>query len=211
MPVDHLLASLGNLNRGSNTYGFLFGSAHHLFELIPRIRQDAGRADAQAMTTQQVATFITNYAIETRAWRSISSAALLDAGSDEELTGSIYEEAILVYLYLSFYASRSPKSELFEMINPCLDRFVQYLSRFPQGSSLDTTLMWPLLIAGSCMRLPGHRSITRNHLESSHVSMTARIRTLQLLDFVWADSANGFGLQALARAMEAHNFNICIG
>lgn len=148
---DSLLQSLATLNEGSIIHRFLFGYAHQLFELIPRI-SDSARDVLPEPHKYNVDALVAYYEKQIRDWDS--GCALLSTlttvgpprgqspgntdtteetfdlllPSDQMIAGKLYQQALLIFLLSSLYGS-----ERFDLIEPCLDAFACLISSYHQN------------------------------------------------------------------------------
>lgn len=219
VPADDLLSSLTNLNDGTSHYGFLFGAAHELFELIPQIAQSAEENESARVSETGCSTVERYYEDKIMSWRcSLSSDK--NGSEDSEifrecsLAGQIYQQALLIFLYTMFHGERCPDQSLFDKVDPCIARSLDYREQVGPMSTLQTKMMWPTLIVGSCMRDKADRDKLLTLQSELYLSMAPLTRSAELLVYVWEDhdcDSRCFGIYGLAHAMEKREFNICVG
>ncbi|KAK7409653.1 hypothetical protein QQX98_008168 [Neonectria punicea] len=97
---NRLAGSLTTLNKGSPIYGFMFGRAHFLFALIPRIHTLAQQRwhQEQYLTAGLEATYSTLLS-EITSWYGEED----DSNLGYQLAGRIYQQSLLIYLYTAFH------------------------------------------------------------------------------------------------------------
>lgn len=222
IPIDSILSSLSSLNRGSPIYGAMFGSAHALFEMIPSIATSAKAMQVETEVARQ--TRIEHYENELRSWKCCDSELHSNkAGLDDRFSqpddsyrigGEIYREVLFIFLYSSFNGSRKPSEELYAKIDPHLDNVLELLLSIPKRSSILTTMMWPGIVAGSCMRFPHQQQSLKQLYSLSAIKMFSVTRSVELLEFLWCDQVNDpriYGLHGLEVVMANRDLNVCVG
>jgi hypothetical protein len=204
------------INNGpGESAGKLSGRLHELFQLIPVVSKLARKRETEEF-------------LQLGAWDTRSSYLSLRAKllswksnvSDEVHTMCcrIYQQALIVYLTSSFERfdknledgvdSRSTYSPL---VKTSFDNFIQLLLSVPVESPISTTLCWPLVVFGSCAKLPEHCDVIRRRLTamSTVLALVHTLEASQLLEILWAkgDSSLAHPL-SLEKIMKEENMTI---
>ncbi|KAF8861789.1 hypothetical protein BDZ45DRAFT_739954 [Acephala macrosclerotiorum] len=125
--LNSLLSDLDSLNRGSAIYGFMFGGAHQLFEML-----------------------LSYYELKIQSWRfsahqehSIEPDPLEGNChiSHYQTAGQIYQSILLIFLFCAFHGPSAPSQSLLDKINPCLESFIHHMQSLPIDSPSVTTMM----------------------------------------------------------------------
>ncbi|CZR63217.1 uncharacterized protein PAC_13114 [Phialocephala subalpina] len=186
LPLDPLLLDLDKLNRGSRIYGFMFGGAHQLFEML--------------YDTEQLLSY---YETKIESWQfQAEQQDLLKADPSNEnhyvyhyqTAGQICQSALPIFLFCAFHGPSAPSKSLLDKINPCLESFIRHM----QSPPIDSP----------------SREVIRGFFEEIKLEMWSCRTPLELLEFVWEDGQKDekcFGLYGLELVMKRRRFNICIG
>jgi hypothetical protein len=123
------------------------------------------------------------------------------------IAARIYQKGLLIFLHSSFYISNAKDPILIAEVDSIADEMFLLLEEISTRAA--STILWPMIIMGSCLRLLEKRHKLREMLVASPFHMTAVPRTIQLLDWLWEDpSAHGpHGLEAV---MKKHKINLCM-
>ena len=174
--------SLEKLNFGTQIYGCLFGCSHQLYQSIPaicslaRLRQHEGSQASTASTSQYHSLL---EALLT--WEPDPDSA--DPGFED--AGRMYQRACLIFLHTSFHGALARTRELLKLIDPLLEAFISSFSRLSYESAAWTTVSWPVLIAGSCMRQQHQRDVLMDVVKKSTFQMLAVENILKPLSLRW--------------------------
>ncbi|KAF4952769.1 hypothetical protein FGADI_6522 [Fusarium gaditjirri] len=205
------LPSLGLLNKGSNFYGCLFGCSHLVYEMIPmicdlaKLRIKEGIVPSQT-SCQQYASILR----ELKAWRPTQS----HFSKDFEYAGQLYREACLVFLESSFRGPDTSSLDLYAAVEPCLVRFLEVFSKMSYESPSWTTVMWPILTAGSHMRCLKQRDQLSDIILNSTFDMRAVDNTLHPLKLLWGKMAfddGYYGSYGLEKVLKEYGITMCVG
>jgi hypothetical protein len=219
IPIDPHFFPLERLNYTSNIYGSMFGIAHRLYELIPTISLSAQHAASKPESSHSTST-LKRFEQKIVDWdfnRYLPLNAYTDqsdiTGAHRHIAALIYQKALLIFLYISFHGRQPPTGALLDRIEPCLTEFCRLITSLPTDSPLMTTMMWPVIIAGSCMRDAAQRNQIRQLLDFPN-SMSTVTRTLDLLNCIWEDQSHHsmiYGLCGIELTMKRGNINLCVG
>lgn len=222
IPQDQFLSRevLSSLNRGTDIYGVLFGSAHELLALINPIARSARHLLSYPNDENRTALLI-EYEHQILSWRKppsicqqITRSAPLDSIDVYELAGRIYQQVLLIFLYTMFHGPQAPTPSLDAQITVHVGLAFSFLGILPRDAFVQTTLMWPMLIAGSCLRDPAARARVLAGLESLPYTMLSVARMFEFLVLLWKEmdeDPRAFGPYGIELTMVKHKFNLCSG
>lgn len=211
IPTDDFLSSdaLQNLNKGNASYGVLFGAAHKLLALILPIRDAAHRlSHSPNPTTHQKEL----QAFETQI-RNSGTGVLRASPTASEVAAAIYQQALFVFLHTTFHGTAPPTPALYAKIDPCVDRLFDLMQNILPGSAVITTLMWPALIIGSCVRKSGQQAVLSAYMAALPLRMGSCQRMQEVLACLFEAQKGDervygpYGLEIVMRRMDV---NICV-
>ncbi|KAI9733577.1 MAG: hypothetical protein M1834_003179 [Cirrosporium novae-zelandiae] len=212
---DPLVFSLESINRDSNIYGTMFGCAHQLFELIPRISMLANqrlRENEEGISSFESIAQLRLLEDKIRSWDYSRDDSMRPEENYFALAGRIYQQAILAFLYTSFHGPKPPDADLLAKVEPCISDFLKFFLALPPNTSIWTTMMWPVITAGSCMRQPKQREYIFRALDKTPHLMFVCFRMKEILKWVWEDkSGESYGPYGIEMMMKRRNINICVG
>ncbi|KAH7169460.1 fungal-specific transcription factor domain-containing protein [Fusarium sp. MPI-SDFR-AT-0072] len=235
IPFDSFILSLSSLDE-FETFGIMFGGMHSLFELIPKIsvlfaqrlredgREDEGLgpgADScpslQSLEMYRILRgLIDNWSLPPHLYpaNDPGTCTTPGAGSDGRrkeryLSGEIYRHALSIYLAASMAgkggAGRLVLDEIQGHVEAVLD-----LAPLLEESCFDYTILWPIIICGSCLVEESLKRRVLSGLSSSRYHMGHTKTACQLLDALWADpDPRAYGPYGLHLVMEKHGFSFC--
>ncbi|KAE8446358.1 hypothetical protein EG329_012107 [Mollisiaceae sp. DMI_Dod_QoI] len=222
IPFDGFLSSLESIGE-NKSFGPMFGCAHGIFQLIPRVCQLGyqRRLDQQKSTPSTTTDLeyvlleedIENWEPEMERYGTAESPNHLLAA------GQIYQYALLTFLHASYYGSDVTNATLLKKADILIERLFQLIKerRWQQIDqpkrmpAIATTLLWPYIIMGSCMREPEHQIHIRTMLLRSPFEMTIVSRALQILEWLWVDSSEyAYGPYGLEIIMKKYGVNMCM-
>lgn len=222
IPLDDFLSSLESLGDGK-TSGSMLGCAHSLFQLIPQISQlGLRRREEQDMSVSSgnLAFQYSLLEVKLEHWEpSVDRYKNSEFPGQLLAAGRIYQYAILTFLHTTYYGSDVTNPILLQKVDSLILKLFQLMkerkwaqpNQPKQTPAIATTLLWPYVIMGPCMRDPEHQLHIRSMLQRSPFEMTIVQRVLQLLEWLWADSsAYAYGPYGLEIIMKKHNMNICM-
>lgn len=166
------------LQRNMSPSGVLFGCAHELFCLIPQVMALSKRIH----TEHQVLGYISTEAECVRASLLSSIQEWNTSSTDANCitAGRIYQLALIVLLQAD---SDSGTLQSFT------DQLPNLLQLLPVGSSVTTTLCWPLGIIGSLAQTAICKNSIRGYLSAIYTRYRFKNlhQTLMLLETLWAE------------------------
>lgn len=206
-------------------FGVMFGCAHELFQMIPRICELGVECHKDKLGVFSSARGAYLYvALEGKilAWKPPLRNGVSYTG-DLLLAAEIYRRALLIFLHTTYYGSRvtdpllrSSVNDVLESVVPLFHQMLDWITVNSDGRSCEpaiaTTMLWPLTIIGSCTVNPCHRQYLRVILTSSQYEMQSLACVMKLLDWLWDDRSDyAYGPYGLEMVMEKRKFNICVG
>lgn len=220
---DDFMFSLDSLS-GSETFGVMFGCAHGLFELIPRIcqmgfdRQEERRKDSMLTETSLIYASLWQTIVEWRLREGMNDGT--ESSKQLLVAAEMYRHAMLIFLHATFYGSSINEPVLLELVDVSAREYFPLMEEFEKSDSMEnlrvpapigTTLLWPSINMGSCMRRKDHQQRFRFMLLGSSYNMTIVQRAVQLLDWLWGDpSEYAYGPYGLEMTMKKQTVNFCM-
>ncbi|KAF5536348.1 C6 transcription factor [Fusarium mexicanum] len=205
------LPSLGLLNKGSNFYGCLFGCSHLVYETIPMICDLAKSRIKEGIAPSETSYQQYEYILgELKAWQPTQRYFSKDFG----YAGRLYREACLIFLESSFQGPDTPSLELYAAVEPCLACFLEVFAKISYESPSWTTVMWPILTAGSHMRCLKQRDQLSDIILNSTFDMRAVDNTLHPLKLLWEKMAFDdcyYGSYGLEKVLKECGITMCVG
>ena len=128
--------------------GFMFGYAYELYKFIPQISELAFEQHSKNGIDNS-ANFET-VRMKIQQWRPpvipISDRVSL------KIASLLYQQALLIYILCAQHGPSKANSRLFFQVEPHLDQFMELMRILPSDCTEWTTLTWPTMVAGSCLR-----------------------------------------------------------
>jgi hypothetical protein len=176
--------------RDSKMYGSMLGCAQTLFEMIPaicklgyRVIQDQ-RNDTYS--GEHFAENITAYKLlEARilGWQPRENNPEKDEfTSDRVIAAKIYQQSLLIFLHSNYYGSQVSDPTFLNLIDKSLEAITPLVMLLPLDSPILTTIMWPIMIIGSCIREPLGHGLLLGRIRDSPFNMTSICKGIQLLE-----------------------------
>ena len=205
--LDPYIASLERF-QGCKSFGTMFGYARDLLSLVPTIctlgynrilEESAGECSFESLACYK--------AIQSKIenWREPSTRE--NSGIDtKDLANAakVYKEAVLIFLHTAFYASNVTDPELSALVDKSICATLIHAD-FDTDSPVLSVMLWPCMIIGSCLRQPDQREFLRYKMLEAPFNMTVVRSSVQLLDWLWEDSApDAFGPYGLGIVMRKY-------
>ncbi|KAL6824795.1 fungal-specific transcription factor domain-containing protein [Trichoderma sp. SZMC 28015] len=217
-PYDTFLTSLDELSSYS-TFGSMFGGCHSLYELIPRISQ----LGVEYLAGQSIlgddwipgAELQSCYkAIEQRiiTWTMPPSADSLVQHENSDITtaAEVIRHGLYIYLMTSFCGAGRPDPISQLQIEAQVD-IVLALASSVKNMRSRTILLWPCIIAGSCMTKEEQQKHLKYELLHSGFDMKHLFSLSEMLERMWSDDdVRAYGPYGLYLTMEKSNHYIPI-
>lgn len=166
-------------------------SIYQLFEYIPQVDQMARK---QRQRKYNLGSLLDPSAEHIKLQREILQWKPPDEHTSLGRYGSVYQQALLVYLSSVFGQHIIEEGQADYPLPGVLDAFAQFmdlLTPIPSGDLCTKALCWPLAIFGSCARSQSHRDFIRDillYLYETYGSCSVK-QSLCLLETMWADEA----------------------
>jgi len=213
--LDPFLFSLDSLKE-YETFGCMFGCASKLFEIIPSICLLGRNRVLVSKQEQADPTFEQYQALQTtiKNWRPPQD---MEAGTEYHrqlvIAAQIYQQGLLIFLHASFFTSQIDDPGVYSARLPELeiehhtDKMFELIDTISEEAA--STILWPMIIMGSCLRSPTKQKKLREMWATSLFRMTSLSRVIQLLDWLW-DDPTAFGPHGLEIVMRKHKVNFCM-
>lgn len=214
LPLDPFITSLGGL-REYETFGTFFGCCHSLFELIPSISVLAMRRlreEELSMRSEETVSIYDGLLSRLGEWQSPPlDRDMAEWKSANLAIGNLYRHALFAYLKAAMCGSVVDNPKVIYQIQQHIDEVWPILDEV-RDSPYGTTMLWPLLIIGSCVVREDQRHSLRNSFESpGQWRMSQVIQALRLLNLLWdSDDRHAFGPYGLYFTMKEHGINFCM-
>lgn len=195
---DWFVRSLQHL-QAYRTFGSMLGRASELYELIPDICQLSELDDnLWSQSYDDLEAKILNWSPSTTVSPEVSPALTA--------VDKIYQLAVLTFLYSAGYVKNRNKDQFSKEITPIIDEFRRLCGQ-TRGSPARTTMLWPLMVIGSCLTSPADRQKVCSALSTSSYDMAITQRALQILQMTWdLQDEDIYGPMALEAVMKRHDF-----
>lgn len=212
-PYDTFLTSLDGLS-SYPTFGSMFAGCHSLYELIPHISQLsveylAGEKilgdDWIPNSKLRLCYEVIEHRITT--WKlppSLDSFAQYDT-FDITAAAEAIRHGLYIYLMTSFYGSSRPNPTAQSQISAQAD-IVLALATSVNDMRIRTILLWPCIIAGSCMVNEEQQKLLITALLNSGFDMKHLFSLCEMLERMWNENDAGvYGPYGLYLLMEKSN------
>lgn len=213
--VDSYISRVLELVGNYDTCGVMFGFAYDVFSLIPRVcnlrRARLVQLEQGDCSDQNLALCHQQLEQTILSWRPPLEDIPDDDAPEAEyphllMVAQIYHLAVLIFLHASFYVSpieldvleakiENPVSQMFPMLNIL-------------SMTVSTTMLWPLMILGSCLRDPELQQGLQRMLQNDPLCGTIAKLASQLLEWVWEDDTL-FGPLGLDSVVKRHAVDFC--
>jgi Fungal specific transcription factor domain len=208
---DPYTEALANF-QDSRVYGAMFGCAQDLVQLIPSICNLGYRRLAEESNGEcYFETVVLYESIKSKIqnWQPPEIIPRDDYSiKDRVMAAKIYQQALLLFLHANFYGSNVSDPTLLALVDETLEMLFPVVADLPEDTPVMSTLLWPCLIIGSCLRDPLHRMALRQIMLASPYNMVLISQTVQILDWLWEDE--GFGPYGLGSVMKKHKITHCV-
>lgn len=194
-PYDTFLTSLDGLSSYS-TFGSMFGGCHSLYELIPHISQLgveylAGEKILGDDWVPSAKLQLCYETIERRIanWTLPSSADSLarNETTDIATAAEAIRHSLYIYLMASFCGSSRPDPIVQSQINARTD-IVLALATSVNDMRIRSMLLWPCIIAGSCMTIEEQQKRLMYALIHSGFDMKHLFSMCETLELLWREN-----------------------
>lgn len=208
---NNFLTSLDSLS-GYDTFGTMFAGAHGLFEIIPKISLLFERRleeQSGSCSLRNESTYTTLHNCITN-WKLCEIESMSpEIALQRKSTAEVYRHALLIYLETAMSGSVVDDPGTICKIQDHIDSITS-LSFLVLESQYAAILLWPILMAGSCMVKESQRETVAASLRQSRYQMKHCIAACELLRCLWSDpDKRAYGPYGLYLMMQKHNMNCC--
>lgn len=214
--TDPLISRLDLINRGTDSYGLVFGCSHSIFETIPMIEMlrytSSTPTDLDLQESQKTMFGYLENRIMT--WEPPQALAELitdeETASDYRVTSRIHQQAVLLYLYTSYYGAGVEHDEaVMDKIEEAIDRMLVTSGSLRDSRPMWSSLLWSAMILGSCLRKQEHRDLLTQALSKPPYNMFGCQQVLQVLSAAW--ERGYYGSIGVQKVMDERKIIMSIG
>lgn len=218
LPLDSFLSKLGDIGHQFAPFGAVFGGSHELFELLPSIAKLSSRRITELRSSPSGDSWKMYHSLDDRIKNWTPPAMELPHPDPGWLTEAksflnVYRHSVSIYLETAMHplgqqddVDKTTK----DTIQGHLDAIMLHISNII-NSPFETLLLWPAVIAGSCMTREEQRATIRSGLHESRFQMGHCYQAASLLEHVWRDPDERiFGPYGLSVMMKKHHISLGI-
>lgn len=218
LPLDSFLGNLGDMGHQFDSFGAVFGGSHELFALLPSIAQLSSRRLTELSSSPSGESWKMYHYLDDRIKNWTPPAMELphpDPGWLAEANSffNVYRHSVSIYLETAMQPLGQQSDvdiATMDTIQGHLDLIMLHASNII-NSPFETLLLWPAVIAGSCMTREEQRVIIRSRLHESRFRMGHCYQAASLLEHVWRDPDERiFGPYGLGVMMKKHHISLGI-
>lgn len=191
--------------------GAIFNGSHGLFEILPTIavlsarRLTEGESLDHAVDNAELYMALQNRIVNWTPPPAISSDKKWEAQRETAL--ELCREATLLYLEISMSGSEIDNPDVQDKVQNHIDVIMAYAD-LAAGSPFETILLWPIMIAGSCMVRSDQRQQLYSTLRSTRFRMQHCVQAAEILEGVWNDPGEQiFGPYGMTIIMQKRGIN----
>lgn len=193
-------------------HGFMFGLAYKLYRIIPKIQLAAWHCHSETSTdNSSILAELESLRGTINDWQphEIANEA---ANKTLSTAAYMYQHALYIYLYCAIHGPHPPNLHLLFQINAHIEGFFILMDELPSSSPAWTTMLWPVLVIGSCLR----HDRQQDHLTRVVASMVQKMyiipRVLQILRWLWnTDPETAFGPYGIEKIMLQKQVRVSLG
>ena len=185
----------------------MFGQAHRLFALIPRIYDIARLSWCQASDLELRYLVLLS---GIRSWEATDGLFIPDG----LLAGRLYQQAMLIYLELAFHGPQNHTDCLISKVQEYITTFLEHLGYLAHDSTAWTISMWPSLVAGSCMRRAADRDQLLRAMGGSSLKFPVVAMVSDVLRSHWKaldQDPSLYGPHGMDANLKRNDIVLCIG
>lgn len=207
-PPASVITSLLEVVESSQQHldGFMFGYAYDLYKLIPQIRQlyfsrylDDSPSPVPFRTIR----------VKLEKWQ-LPKEAQIGWPSSLKIAALLYQQALFIYLICTEHGPSQADVQLFSLVEPHLTQCLALTKLLPVTCSEWTTLSWPVMLIGSCLRDRSQQEYLCQISNSMIQRMSCIQEMLKVLRWVWQDDS-AYGPYGLEKVMLEHDVKLCLG
>ncbi|KAE8375166.1 fungal-specific transcription factor domain-containing protein [Aspergillus bertholletiae] len=198
------------LNRGVDPYGLLFACAHNLFEIIIAVDKLRSTSTTYSSISRHEKFRALEHKIKTWGPPDILAESLdPETISDYRTAGRIHQQAVLVYLYTTYYGSEGrEQEEALKSVEPCIDLATDLINSMPCTRPVWTSLLWSTVVLGSCIRDPSQIQSLTLSLRSSPYHFFGCRKAMDILSDVW--KRGWYGPIGIRKALAERKTTLCL-
>ncbi|ETN44673.1 uncharacterized protein HMPREF1541_10343 [Cyphellophora europaea CBS 101466] len=214
MPLNDFFASLDD---SLPTFGALFAGAHELYRMIP----DVSLLASQRLTEETAGPIHPSLSLKS-AHDSLHQRITcwtmppppLDDNTDDwehkRNSAEAYRHALHIYLATALSGSTVSDPAVKSHIEQHIIRVFKYVVQLV-ASQYTATLLWPTVVAGSCMTKASHREALVSGMSGDRWRMRQVKVLVDVLQLLWDDpDPRAYGPYGLQLIMEKHGIKISI-
>lgn len=209
LPLDPFITSF-ELLRQYETFGVFLGCGHGLFETIPKIsilamdrlaeeeHSSICTAESQSTYDDLVSTLLS--------WNSPPvDREMIEYEVAHISAGEVYRQALLMFVKTAMCGSVVGNPKVISELQGHIEVITGVLPEV-HTSPFVTVMLWPMMIAGSCIISPRGRRELLMILESSTIELMQVAQAAKLLRLLWEDNdERAFGPFGLHLIMQKHD------
>lgn len=208
------------LLRQSTFYGFMFGEALDLINLVPKIAAFARKQMEPSATGSEPEIQQAFATLEMQIMNWTPSPAkeytLIQSSDDfsDMSVGLLWQLSLLVFLRAARCGPGLPPVSSLTEIEQSIHQFMRILRTLSLEASSWSVLLWPILISGSCIWEPRDQAYIGFALHNSGQRMHAGSSVLKLLQLLWQDESyyvDIFGPYGIGAVTERHGLELSLG
>jgi hypothetical protein len=186
--------------------GFMFGYAYELYKLIPQIRH---LYFARYLDDSPYPEPFEAIRIKLQKWRPPEEA---ESGwtSTLKIAALLYQQALFIYLACAEHGPGEADLRLFSLVEPHLDQALALIKLLPSTCPEWTTLTWPLMMVGSCLRDRLQQEFLIRKGSALIQRMYCIMKIHKVLHWVWEDD-DAYGPYGLEKVMLERNVRLSVG
>lgn len=128
-----------------------------------------------------------------------------NVGTEVHLAGSIFQQAILIYLYTSLGGFHYTRDGMYRgLVDNAVAEAMAYLSELSPSARINSGLCWPIAVVGSCLLDSNQQDCLRERLNAmtDKFGLGNMHRTLLLLEAMWQLPMAKVGPWNICQAMQ---------
>lgn len=216
LPLDTFITSMEDFE-SFPTFGVLFAGGHDLYRLIPAISLLASRRLAEetnGSTEPSAAVRIMHDDIHARldSWTMPPASKPGEPADDRELrrlSAEAMHHALHIYLATAVAGSTVTSPHVRADVSQHVRELFTVTTKLGAARRYIATMLWPMLIAGSCMTNPSGQQALLEALCGGWFQMRQLEVMGKLLSLLWDDpDPRAYGPYGLYLMIEKHGLNI---
>ncbi|OAP64556.1 hypothetical protein AYL99_00528 [Fonsecaea erecta] len=214
VPFDSFLTSLSHLQQ-YDTFGTFFSCGYELFEKIPAIsllftRRLCDEQEHRDCSEESISIYRKLLA-DIQKWESPPPDPEMSAwAAEHSRAGELYRHALLIYLKAAMCGSSIDNPKIIGELQVHVDIILPLLDSI-WHSPYKAIVIWPSVIAGSCILRDDQQDYLRSLFAFSSSGMAHVKHAQELLDWLWTDpDKRAYGPFGLHFVMQQRGVNFCL-